>query len=166
LSLPFRLDPQDIVPLGRPGKTEPDLIFYPTKDIPPPFFGVIELKRPDSQIVTIGRKNVALFSRDAEMAIQQASEYLKHARKYISQPDEIIFLGNGTYIFVIMGMSKELGGKLGHELYLEMVQTRLPANLQILPYDTLLHQFEARVAPRVYFLVPISPGSITCFYAS
>ena len=29
MSLPLKLDPGDIVPLARPGRTEPDFVFYP-----------------------------------------------------------------------------------------------------------------------------------------
>ena len=33
MSLPLRLDPQDIMPLARIGKTEPDFIFYPRTEV-------------------------------------------------------------------------------------------------------------------------------------
>ncbi len=51
LSLPLRLDPQDIIPLARPGLPEPDFIFYHRELTPPPFFGVIEIKKPNSKIL-------------------------------------------------------------------------------------------------------------------
>ena len=65
LSLPLRLQPRDIIPMGRHGRTEPDFLFYPRHLAPPPFYGVIELKRPDSPIVTVTRQNVARLTGDA-----------------------------------------------------------------------------------------------------
>lgn len=157
MSLPLRLEPRDIIALARPGRTEPDFIFYPRNEMPIPFYGVIELKRPDSRIVTIGRENVALLTRDAEIAVQQGIQSARLTNRHLRNSGPTLFLGNDAYIFVIMGMARELGDKLGIQLYREMVQSRLPANLQILPFDTLLSKFEARLPPRVYFLTPLGP---------
>ena len=154
LSLPLRLDPRDIEPLGRPGKTEPDFLFYPRDTSPVPFYGVIELKRPDSQIVTVTRTNVARLTGDAQTAVLQAEEYSKTLQlDLVKRPDQLLLLGNTSYIFVIMGMARDLIEKLGMELYYEQVQRKLPGNLQILPYDTLLNRFAAHVA-RVFILRP------------
>lgn len=76
-SLPVRLEPGDILPLGRPGVAEPDFAFYPQGVHPIPFYGVIELKRPDSRIASFPRSNVAILTRDAETAIQQVTLYSK-----------------------------------------------------------------------------------------
>lgn len=65
-----------------------------------------------------------------------------------------LFLGNNTYLFVIMGMSTEISGMVGMDIYRDMLQRRLPSNLQLLPYDTLLQRFEAGL-PRLYYLVAI-----------
>lgn len=163
LALPLRLDPGDIVPLGRSGKTEPDFVFYPRQITPIPFYGVIELKKPASPIVTVQRENVAIFSRDAETAIEQAKAYSRKPNLWIPAKlaNEILFLGNHAYIFVIMGMSKELSQKLGNELYYKMVQDKLPGNLRILPYDFVLRCFEAQVPPEIRFLAPQNKTIIT-----
>jgi hypothetical protein len=66
-ALPLRVEPSDIIPLGRPGRTEPDFIFYPQETARSPLSGMFELKRPDSSIVTVTRSNVATiltFLRD------------------------------------------------------------------------------------------------------
>lgn len=158
-SLPFRLEPTDIVPLGRPGRTEPDFIFYPRRTKRALYYGVVELKKPSTKIVSLTRKNVAILSRNAETAIQQALEYSDD----ISQlaPDladaPTVFLGNRSHIFVVMGMSQEISEKLSVEMYRDMIEKRLPKNLQILPYDTLLEQFESTIEPRVYILTPSPP---------
>jgi len=158
LSLPLRLEAADIVPLGRPGLTEPDFIFYSRRTSPAPYYGVIELKKPSTKIVSLPRKNVAVLSRDAETAIQQASNYSDDISKWapgLADPPTV-FLGNRAHVFVVMGMSHEISEKLSVEMYREMIEKRLPQNLQVLPYDTLLAQFESTIEPRVYILTPSS----------
>lgn len=154
LSLPLRLEPQDIMPLARPGESEPDFIFYPKKLTPPPFYGVIEIKRPNSKIVTIARSNIAILSRDAETAIEQAKFYSGTVRSTIMKRDNILFLGNELYIFVIMGLISELKSKLDNSFLHHMIQSKLPHNLQILPYDYLLKRFEQEIPPKLHVLVP------------
>lgn len=148
-SLPFRLEPQDIIPLARPGRTEPDFIFYPKELSTLPFYGLIELKRPDSKIVTLTRAKVAILSRDAATAIQQAIFYDSSVKKSAN----ILFLGNNSHIFVIMGMTSELQAKLDSSLR-EMILSNLPKNVQIIPYDYLLAIFEKTLPRKFHVLVP------------
>jgi hypothetical protein len=156
-SLPLRLEPKDIVPLGRPGKTEPDLIFYPHENhMVNPFYGVIELKRADQRIASIVRNNTAILTRNAQMAVVQAEQYCKLMPSLI--PKEFqginICLGNDKYLFVIIGMSdQELIFKPGNELFCEMINTQLPKNLKLLPYDFLWKNFN-RYAHEIFILVP------------
>jgi len=158
MSLPLRLEPADIFPLGRTGRTEPDFLFYPRRVNPIPFYGIIELKRPDSPVITISRSNVAVLTRDAETAVRQAQIYAKRPSSFLPielhQPS--LFLGNSAYLFVIMGMSEELSRKLGNELYRESVREMLPSNLQLLPFDYILRRFEDQVPMQTYFLIPIA----------
>jgi Shedu protein SduA, C-terminal len=93
-SLPLRIEPQDIQALARPGLTEPDFIFYPRALQPIPFCGVIELKRPDSKIITIPRKNVAMLSRDAQTAARQGMQYAVQLRQEVIRQDQIRDNGN------------------------------------------------------------------------
>ena len=156
MALPLRLEPADLVPLGRPGRTEPDFLFYPKNTVPVPYYGVIELKRPTSTVVTLTRENAAILSRDAETAIQQISAYTTDIAKYAPTvlSGAPVFLGNRAHMFVIMGLSRDLSQKLSTDIYRSMVAKRLPENLQLLPYDTLLQLFESRLPPRCYFLMP------------
>ncbi|MFL6315077.1 MAG: Shedu anti-phage system protein SduA domain-containing protein [Terriglobales bacterium] len=156
MSLPLRLTPQDIVPMGRPGRAEPDFVFYSKNLEPLPTYGVIEIKRPDSAIITVTRSNAAILSRDAETAIQQATDYSLSQQKNQLQAkqESVLILGNQAHLFVIMGMSTELGRKLSLELYKEMIEKRLPPNLRLIPYDTLLRGFEAQVPTPLHILVP------------
>jgi formylglycine-generating enzyme required for sulfatase activity len=157
MSLPLRLDPTDIVPMARPGRTEPDFVFYPQNIRPVPFYGIIELKRPDTRIFTVTRKNVAVLSRDAQTAIQQAHTFATNPGGLvpIERPDKMLFLGNIGYTFVIMGMSEELTLAAGIEMYSEMTRRTLPGNLRILGYDEVLRNFERGLAQHtILVLVP------------
>lgn len=156
MSLPLSIEPADIVPLGRPGRTEPDFIFYPRHTIPVPYYGVIELKKPSSQILTTTRKNVAILSRDAETAVQQAICYSDGIAEYapILAEAPTVFLGNRAHMFVVMGMSQEISERLAADVYREMITKRLPPNLQVLPFDTLLARFESKLPSEIYILMP------------
>lgn len=157
-SLPLRLEPADILPLGRPGRAEPDFAFFPRDISPIPYYGVIEIKRPDSRIVSVTRSNVAILTRDAETAIEQAKLYAKAPSSFlpVELSDRPLFLGNQCYLFVVMGMSNEIASTLGKDLYRQTVEGRLPANLQLLPYDIILKRFEIGLPPQVFFLLPTS----------
>lgn len=162
MSLPLRLAPHDIVPMGRPGLTEPDFVFFAKGVGPFPTYGVIELKRPDSQIITVMRSNVAILSRDADTAVQQAVMYSQMRSQWQLQTknDSILVLGNRAHLFVIMGMSAEISRKLGVQLYKEMIENRLPGNLRIIPYDGLLQGFEAQIPLPVHVLIPAEPKEL------
>jgi RNA polymerase sigma factor (sigma-70 family) len=163
MSLPLRLTPQDIVPLGRPGMTEPDFFFFANGLGPLPTYGVIELKRPDSKIITVTRANAAILSRDAETAVQQATVYSQtHPGWQIKgRHDSVLALGNKAHLFVIMGMSAEITRKLSLEVYRDMIERRLPGNLKIIPYDGLLQGFEAQLPLPVHVLVPVGSQELT-----
>lgn len=156
MSLPLRLDPTDFVPLARPGRTEPDFVFYPQHTRPVPFYGVIELKRPDTRIFTTTRENVAVLTRDAQTAIEQAHSFARNPGSLIplERPDKMLFLGNVAYTFVIMGTSQGLTLDLGLEIYNDMMLRQLPGNLRILTYDELLKRFESGLPRKILFLVP------------
>jgi len=59
------------------------------------------------------------------------------------------------HLFVIMGMSAELGRKLGSQVYREMIEKRLPHNLKLIPFDAMLRAFEMHVPIGVHVLVPV-----------
>lgn len=162
MSLPLRIEPTDIVPLGRPGLSEPDFIFWPKNRSPVPYYGVIELKKPSSKIVTVVRSNVSTLSREAETAIQQATRYSDDITRFASVLGgaKPLFLGNRAYMFVVMGMSHEISKKLTTDTFREVIGKRLPPNLQLIPYDVLLHMFESALPPQLYLLVPDSIASI------
>ena len=150
-SLPLRLEPQDIQALARPGQTEPDFIFYPRALQPIPFCGVIELKRPDSKIITIPRKNVAMLTRDAQTAARQGMQYAAQLRQEVVRQDQILFFGNDVYVFVIMGMTEEISKKLGDQVHREMIDRAIPRNVHFLTFDEILARIEARLPTPLAF---------------
>lgn len=154
-TLPLALRSDHIRPMGRNGKADPDFVFYPWDATPIPFYGVIELKRPDSKIVSVTRSNVAVLTTDARTAVEQSKVYVEELGAQLINADRsLILLGNRSYIFVIMGLQQEISQKLGEKLFREQIENQLPRNVQLLPYDTLFNQFEAQIPPLVMFLVP------------
>jgi hypothetical protein len=157
-TLPLALDPADVIPMARPGKADPDFILYPQSTPTIPFYGVVELKRPDSQIITLTRSNVALLTRDAETAIAQSKVYVEELGRRLRHADRnMLCLGNEAYIFIIMGLRSEISDKLGVKLFREQVESKLPQNLRLLPYDTVFEAFDSRIPARVLVLVPKFP---------
>lgn len=158
-SLPLRLEPRDIIPLGRPGKTEPDLIFYSQDNPFLPIYGVIELKRPDQRIATFDRANVARLSAPAMTAVLQTKQYIQTVPDLLDRQmsGRHLFLGNNRYLFVIMGLSDELIFQPGNEMFWQMIRNELPGNLQILPYDILFRNFDRTIYPEIHILVPQKP---------
>lgn len=151
-SLPLRLEAGDIQPLARPGRSEPDFVIVPRSTGRPDIYGVIELKRPDSRILSKPRKGVIILSRDAQTAVSQGESYLRDRPTSLVADHRMLILGNRGQIFVIMGLSTELSAKLGDELRLGV--PALPANCNLIPYDTLLALFKASIPPQVMVLVP------------
>jgi len=155
-SLPLRMDPRDIVPLGRPGKTEPDFVFFPHGGCSASYYGVIELKRPSTAILTRTRKNVAVLSRDAATAVAQAQEYSSRIEDFapVELPERPVFLGNARHNFVVLGLREGIAEQFTADLAASVHQLALPQGLQIIPFDTLLERFESGLPPRFHVLVP------------
>lgn len=161
MSLPLKLLPQDIQPLGRPGRSEPDFIFYP-RHTPKTHqsYGVIELKTPQSRILTTPRKNLITLSRSASTAVIQAKSYLRNLESgvLVKRRDDVLFVGNNLHVFIIMGLTQELRNKLIGEMLHDDLRSLLPDNFLILPYDQLYSLFEASVPPRIMVgVVPVLP---------
>lgn len=153
-SLPLRLEPSEIVPLGRPGRSEPDFAIFPENQSPLNGYGIIELKRPGSRVFTKPRKGVVTLTRDAQTAISQSEVYGRGMQQDLIETDHLLMLGNRQFIFVIMGLSKDLADVLGSQLYSDQVAGLLPSNCQLIPYDTLFQSFQETVPPQLMVLVP------------
>lgn len=152
-SLPLRLDPREIISCATPGKSEADFIFYQKIGGTVSAYGTIELKRPDSKILTFPRKDLILLTRDADTAIKQAEKYAKS----IILPSDVLFLGCPQYLFVIMGLSTELTPVFTRDIERAEIDCLLPPGCQLLPYDTLLRRFESTLPEQLIVLVPTLP---------
>ena len=155
-SLPLKINHKDIVPLGRPGRSEADFVFYPRYPTSYPSYGVIEIKRPDSKIITMPRNQILTLTRDASTAIQQSKVYAKKLNKLMFSPSSSLILGNSTYLFVIMGLSEELTQVMTQDFLRAQLEDHIPSNLQLIPYDTLLENFARSLPAKIMCLVPAS----------
>jgi hypothetical protein len=152
-SLPVRVAPIDIIPMGTPGKSEPDFIFYPKSDKNPGNFGVIEIKRPDSIIATVTRKNIVTLSRDAETAVSQSEFYLHNiSESTLVKPQNSLILGNKGWCFVIIGLSTQLQKVLINDSMVEQLERRIPTSCRLLPYDIVFNNIVKNIDTKVYFL--------------
>ena len=165
-SLPLRIEPENLHALGRPGKSEPDFIFYPTKEQFQTIYGVIELKRPNMRILRAPRKNILRLSSDAQTALAQAEFYIQElGRQYKVNKYNMLALGNELLAFLILGLSNELANKVTNEILKKQYHKLLPQGFRLIPYDTLLKIFESRIPPQLYYIVPQVPfpiSSIPC----
>jgi len=157
-SLPLRLKPSQIVPLGRPGRSEPDFVFYPDTDSNVlSSYGVIELKRPSTSILGAPRRQVLKLSSDAETAHAQAKLYAAElSRQLYAAPERLLAVGGRAHIFLIVGHSNEIRAKVISAIEQQQFDGLLPAGVQLLPYDTLYKMFEKRVPPKLHVVVPAS----------
>jgi hypothetical protein len=155
-ALPLRLRPFDIRPLARPGQSDPDFIFFSRSRGQLDSFGVIEIKRPSTTLLTTPRMEVALLSRDAATAVAQGQRYCqKLGAELTARLTSNVIIGANDYIFVIAGLTDELTRKLGTAALLEAVKSQIPSRCQIIPYDELLRRFESTVPPLIFSLSPI-----------
>lgn len=168
-SLPVRIHEDDIHPLARPGRAEPDFIFFPKQPSPLSTFGVIELKRADTRLIRIPRRNVLSLSSNATDAIAQAQKYaMEFEAKMIIRSDELLVIGNAMHVFVIAGMSDEIAGRVNNDILRAQFANLLPSNCRIIPFDTLLAAFESRITPAVHLLntwLPQSCATLSRFYS-
>lgn len=154
-ALPLKLSPNDIIPLGRPGITEPDFVYFADKLLPYPLCGIIEIKRPNTPVVVVPRKNVILLSTDARTAVEQCQKFTPNLHFEMRRRfDCAAFIGNEALNFVIMGLTKDVAKKLTEDWQNKDLMAQIPANCRILTYDTVLDQFSKRVPKRTLLLVP------------
>ena len=162
-SLPLRLRPSDIYPMGRPGISEPDFIFYPKENVMPFVHGVIEIKRPSTLILSRPRENILRLSSDADTAFSQAKLYSKNLNLTVkSQNYNMLAMGNELHAFIILGLSDEIFSKVTNDILLDQYKGLLPPNFRLIPYDTLFKIFSSKIPPQILLLVPdIGLASIT-----
>jgi hypothetical protein len=154
-----------VKPLARPGIAEPDFLLYPTTPHAVAPLGLIELKRPDSQILHMPRREVLRLASPAADALAQARKYaLDLGRQTIYRPDQLLAFGNRLQLFLIVGMSHEIAAKLTSDLLRLQYSQLLPRNCNLIPFDTLLEAFTRRATEtHVYILsvqLPFALGTL------
>lgn len=151
-ALPLRLQPCDILPLGRPGRDEPDFLIYPGSELSLPVHGLIELKKNSSRITTVPRKNLLALSRTASTAIRQLEN---GDRQYdiLSPVKRCLSFGNASYLFVVMGIRQEIVQLSANPAFLTQLSEIFPPNIRFLCFDELLKTYEAGLPLRSYVLV-------------
>lgn len=112
---------------------------------------MIELKRPDSRILTSPRKDTFVLSRSAATAIAQAELYSAQLTGSLHHEGSFV-LGNRTDIFIVMGLSQDLADTHSLDVVRTEMARLLPGNCQIIPYDTLLERFDESARARIHFL--------------
>ena len=152
-SLPLRLHSTNLRVMGRPGRSEPDFVVYPSTGAHGNY-SVIEIKRPDSKILTRPRKGVVILSRSAQTAVAQAEKYAADLLAGTAQGNAISILGSRTDLFIIMGLSSELADASLRLMARQEIDRLFPRNCQLLTFDGLLEVIDESVVPRVHILVP------------
>jgi hypothetical protein len=151
-TLPLKLRSVDIVPQAKPGARGADFLIYPR---PIPFiYGAIEIKRPDTPILSIPRRDTLILSRDAATALAQARKSASLLKTRIEGSLPLCAIGDSAHLFLIVGLATELNRKINTNHLRQQLDSLLPPNSKLVPYDTLLGMFEREVPPIVYFLTP------------
>jgi len=154
-SIPLAVSPVDFFPLARPGKEEPDFYFVEKTAYPFPTYGLIELKTPNTKLLTRYRKKVPILSREAAGAVDQIQKYARdELPSLVSIPKTAIALGHAAHLFIVMGLSDQIADAVTREVLGSPARSLLPDGIRILPFDILLRRFEAKIAPKVTFLLP------------
>ena len=147
--LPLQLLPCDILPLGRPGRTEPDFLIHPGSLQSRRIHGIVELKTRHARVTTRGRKPELVLSREAAIAERQLRTY---DRLYDSFAPEqrLLALETLSHLFVIMGSSDELV-TLEDQLRPQLREI-LPPGIRFLTFDELFRSYSAEVPKPVSLL--------------
>jgi hypothetical protein len=150
-ALPLKLLPCDILPLGRPGASEPDFVIYPGSSKSQPIHGLIELKTSTSRIFSSPRRHIVKLSESASTAVAQLRSYDQGYNRFSPVP-RVLSLSGRSHLFVIIGMSHEL-----YRLRDEMPSyfgAGLADDVRLLTFDELIANFERSLPSSTSILIP------------
>lgn len=148
------------MPRGRPGKDEPDFVFFDKQQLVSTF-GVVELKRPDHKIVTLPRKRIVTLSADATIAVKQVQTYGRRLEDELLDPTRwksAVALGDSAHLFIIMGLSERTHGVLAQDIDKGQLRGLVPPGIRFITYDDLLSRFELGL-PGPVLVLTASPGT-------
>ena len=150
-SLPLKLLPCDIVPLGRPGRSEPDFLIYPGSDRSAKLHGIIELKTPDARVVRQPRRNVLTLSDSAQTAVRQVLKYDQGYDNFAPMQRTLSFQA-ASHLFIIIGRASELMSI--EPSLLGDLKTLFPPGIRFLGFDELFHNLDRQLPKSVVVLAP------------
>jgi RES domain-containing protein len=150
-ALPLRLLPCDIIPLGRPGSSEPDFLLYPGSSASARIHGVIELKTNYSKIVSRPRKTSLILSRDAATAVSQVAAYDALYDSFAPNK-RMLALETISHLFVIMGQASELEA-IEEALHSELRRI-IPPDVRFVGFDELFKAYSRDLPKPVSLLYP------------
>jgi hypothetical protein len=148
-SLPLKLLPCDIVPLGRPGRSEPDFLIYPGSDRSAKLHGIIELKTPDARVVRQPRRNVLTLSDSAQTAVRQVLKYDQGYDNFAPMQRTLSFQA-ASHLFIIIGRASELMSI--EPSLLGDLKTLFPPGIRFLGFDELFHNLDRQLPKSVVVL--------------
>lgn len=153
--LPVRLLPCDILPLGRPGRSEPDFLLHPGSAMSGTIHGLVELKTDYAKIASHPRKTEIILSRDAATAISQLDTYDALYDSF-APTKRILTLDTLSHLFVIMGSQSELNAIAS--TLLPKLFNQIPPGVRFLTFNDLFDRFSGSVPKQVALLqaVPTS----------
>lgn len=138
----------------------PDFVFV-EESMPHPllgYYGVIELKRPKDNILSIYNANHIYPSSKLIKAQSQVEHYLdelKHTTHIQNQYS--LLIGHSNYSFIIMGCSNEIIRKCQTEIRKIQFKNLLPAGIELITYDSLFKRLRNKMKPVLILdLMPLS----------
>jgi len=156
-SLPLRLSAAEILAQGKPGQPGADFLIYPHPRRVPFIYGAIEIKRPDSKIVTMPRRDVIVLSWDAATAEAQARDSAAKLRRQLGRTAPVCGIGTNEYLFLVIGLSGAIRDISENAVIQSRLADLLPRGCTLFTFDALLAAFKQTIPPRVGLLVPEVP---------
>lgn len=151
-SLPLRLQPCDLLPLGRPGISEPDFLIHPRSSFSAPIHGVIELKPHSARITSVPRKGILTLARDTATGVEQLRAYERDYDMF-SPARRCVSISLQSHLFLIMGRQQEIEDLCLDMSMVDRFREVFPRDIHLLTYDRLLEQYERGLHHRSFVLL-------------
>lgn len=116
-------------------------------------YGVIELKRPDSNILGIYSSKIIAPSRNLSIAKQETELHLKAIENgTFVNPEDYFIIGNRRYAFIIIGRDSEIVKKCKNDIYFQQFKNILPMGFYIYTYDEIFKLYAKKISPLIQIL--------------
>jgi hypothetical protein len=146
--------PQQLIPC-KTGRAEADFYFFPETEDPLSPFGVIEVKRPNTPILRVPRKDVICLSAKVTDAVAQAQKYATELKaEIVNSRSQLVIFGNLLHMIVIAGLSGEIARKVTMQLHSSQVANLLPPECRLVCFDELFQSLASKVPPVFHVVDP------------